>query len=109
MNYTLSNSIAYPPESMVGGLGMSISACSQWMFLFLRYRFIELKVPQIKRVNYITYLVGCISALGMMGVGSFQWTNDFIVHTLCANVTFVGYNMYLLINTWYIDPLIEEQ
>merc|ERR1719510_2619396 len=52
---------------MIGSLGLSISAFCQGIFLYQRYRFIELKLPQLKGVNYLTYLLGCASALGCMG------------------------------------------
>merc|ERR1719397_609670 len=93
---------------MIGSLGLSISTCCQWMFLYLRYRFIELKVPQIKLVNYLTYLLGCASAFGCMCVGAFQFVNAFTIHYISADVTFIGFNIYLLINTWYIDPRIMK-
>merc|ERR1719369_1924230 len=60
---------------MIGSLGLSISVCCQWMALYLRFKFIDLKVPHIKKVNYYTYLLGCFSALGIMGVGAFQYVN----------------------------------
>merc|ERR1719193_807974 len=91
---------------MVGSLGLSISVCCQWMFLYQRYRFIELKVPRIKLVNYLTYLLGSISAFGCMCVGAFQFVNAFTIHYIAADLTFFGFNIYLLINTWYIDPRI---
>jgi len=78
------------------------------MFLYQRYRFIELKVPQIKRLNYLTYLLGCISALGCMCVGAFQVVNALTIHYISADLTFIGFNIYLLINTWYIDPRIMK-
>merc|ERR1719397_2225345 len=56
---------------MIGTLGMSISAFCQWVFIYQRYRFIELKVPNIWRVNYFNYLLGCVSAFGCLGVGPF--------------------------------------
>merc|ERR1719233_418789 len=65
---------------MIGSLGLSISVCCQWMFLYQRYRFIELKVPQIWRVNYLTYLLGCSSALGCMGVGAFRCVDASTIH-----------------------------
>jgi len=102
----LSNTIAHPPESMIGSLGLSISVCCQWMFLYQRYRFIELKVPRIKLVNWLTYLLGSTSAFGCMCVGAFQFVNAFTIHNVAADVTFIGFNIYLLINTWYIDPRI---
>merc|ERR1719204_1632421 len=93
---------------MIGSLGLSISVCCQWMFLYQRFRFIDFKVPDIKRVNLLTYLLGCISALGCMGVGAFQWVNAEPIHDICADGTFIGFNIYLLINTWYIDPRIKK-
>merc|ERR1719285_482359 len=93
---------------MIGSLGLSVSVSCQWMFLYQRFRFIDLKVPGIKRVNYLTYLLGCFSALGCMGVGAFQFVNGKVIHYFCADVTFLGFNIYLLINTWYIDPMIEK-
>merc|ERR1719204_860805 len=93
---------------MIGSLGLSISVCCQWMFLWQRFKFIDVKVPDIKRVNYLTYILGSSSALGCMGVGAFQWVNALIIHYICADLTFIGYNIYLLINTWYIDPRIEK-
>jgi len=104
----LSNSIARPPESMIGSLGLSISVCCQWMFFYQRYRFIDLKVPEIKRVNYLTYLLGCVSALGCMCVGAFQFVNALTIHFISADLTFIGFNIYLLINTWYIDPRLMK-
>merc|ERR1719419_398496 len=56
---------------MIGSLGLSVSVCCQWMFLYQRYRFIEQKVPRIKLVNYLTYLLGCISALAFAANGCF--------------------------------------
>jgi len=107
-DFTLSSSIAYPPESMIGSLGLSISAVCQWVLLYLRYRFIDMKDPEIHRVNYYTYLLGFVSALGCMGVGAFQSSNGIVIHLCCAYLNFVGFNIYLLIHTWYIDPRLEK-
>merc|ERR1719397_1824112 len=93
---------------MIGSFGLSISVYCQWMFLYQRYRFIDLKVPDIERVNYLTYLLGCSSALGCLGVGAFQDVNATTLHYFCADLTFIGFNIYLLINTWYIDHWIMK-
>merc|ERR1719397_107612 len=93
---------------MIGTLGMSISAFCQWVFIYQRYRFIELKVPNIWRVNYFNYLLGCVSAFGCLGVAAFERVHNVWVHFVWAIIAFVGYNIYLLINTWWIDPRIEK-
>merc|ERR1719285_398280 len=93
---------------MLGSFGISISVCCMWMFFYLRYSFIALKVPEIKVVNYSTYLLGCFSALACLGVGAVQWVNNTTLHSICAYVSFFGFNVYLLINTWYIDLKIMK-
>merc|ERR1719419_1790020 len=51
---------------MIGSLGLSLSAVCTWMLLYLRYKFIHMKDPGIDQVNYFTYLVGSVGALGAM-------------------------------------------
>jgi len=106
--FTLSASISYPPESMIGSLGLSLSAACTWMLLYLRYIFIQMKDPGIGQVNYLTYLSGSVGALGAMGVGSFQISNAEAIHYVCAFINFFPQNIYILIHTWYIDPRIAK-
>jgi len=106
--FTLSASIANPPQSMIGSLGLSLSAACTWMLLYLRYKFIQMKDPGIDQANYITYLLGSVGALGAMGVGAFQVSNAEIIHYVCAFLNFIPQNIYVLIHTWYIDPRVAK-
>jgi len=107
-DFTLSASIADPPQSMIGSLGLGLSAVCTWMLLYLRYIFIHMKDPEIHQVNYLTYLLGSVGALGAMGVGSFQLSNAETVHLVCAFLNFIPQNIYILIHTWYIDPRVSK-
>merc|ERR550534_3631399 len=93
---------------MIGSLGLSLSAACTWMLLYLRYIFIHMKDPDIDQVNYRTYLLGSVGALGAMGVGAFQLSNAEDIHFVCAFLNFVPQTIYILIHTWYIDPRVEK-
>merc|ERR1719471_1828204 len=78
------------------------------MVVYLRWKFVDLKDPKMHCVNYRTYLLGSASAFGCMGVGAFQSSNGTKLHLVWAFLNLFGFQTYILIHTWYIDPRIER-
>lgn len=107
-DYYLSNTIAYPPESMIGSFGLGASTVFLLPVIYLRYRFIDHKVPEYACSNFAAWVLGSICSFGVMGVGAVQYPNSNILHVICADLTFFGFTCYELFQTYYMDPALMK-
>jgi len=113
LNYFLSSSIAYPPESMIGAFGIAISSIPLLQFFYLRYTFAKMVIPRFRRcgrtnMNEVLFWIGSLGAMGIIGVGSFQCVQIVWAHYMFAGIAFLSFNLYIIGQTWYIDRLCKK-
>lgn len=107
-DYYLSNSIAYAPESMIGSFGLGATCVFLLPVLYFRYLFVDHKAPEYATSNMAGFCLGVACSFGVMGVGSVQFPNCQWLHVVCADLTFFGFTLYCLFQTYYLDYAVMK-
>jgi len=130
-NFYLSESIAKPPESQIGSFGLGISAF--FVYHAIKFRYLHTKLlwaehieqdsettpmllrkrvvrrTRFERVNYWTWCLGVLCTVFGFGIGCFQVSSWTYVHYICAIGMFLGFTIYALIHTFYIDRKLSRK
>merc|ERR1719464_942231 len=93
---------------MIGSFGLGLTCVFLLPVIYLRYRFIDHKLPEDGTTNLLSFFLGCLCSIGVMGVGAVQVHNCLWLHFVFADLTFFGFTCYLLFQTYYLDSALKK-
>ncbi|TRY91910.1 hypothetical protein DNTS_029628 [Danionella cerebrum] len=104
------------PERCVFGIMLNVSAFLGVATMYVRYKQLEalLQVDDARtnRLNFVGFVLGCGSSLGMCVVANFQKTTLFSMHLVGAALTFGVGALYVFLQTllsYFMQPRIHSK